>query len=96
MIRQDDHQKHNISKHGNHSIIESSVFYKYYSEFHVKNADFIQYHMSEFEINNIRIEVIIEDLKKHLSRRPLNLRKRSLDISSSKSIVGKYVGFNDV
>ena len=98
MSRHDDQRDSVILEHENQTIGESISQYRYYSEFKAKNSDFIESHLNEFQRHNIKLEVMIDNLKKYMSRRrPSGTIKRSLNAAiPTKSIVGKYVGFNDV
>jgi len=94
-IRQ-DHDQMNCTnnEYANQTINYSVVKYKYYSEFKVLSGEAVESQMNNFEKYSIKLAVMIEDVKKHLSQRKYG--KRSSVLSPIKSILGKYVGFNDV
>lgn len=60
------------------------------------NAELID--ANEFKKHRVTLEVLIGDVDKHLSggRKKAVKSTRSVDLKEPKTIVGKYVGFNDV
>jgi hypothetical protein len=91
-----------INKNTNYNVITSfnqSSFsdYKYYAEFKITDSKIIETNRQKLEKYRIKLETLIDDVRKHLEKQPISREKRGInDLVKQSDVVGKYAPVNSV
>lgn len=74
--------------------------YKYFTEFRVKDLDFIKNNKNILDNNDIRFELLLDNLyEANISKNPIKLeraKRATRPESITKRVVGRYASYNDV
>lgn len=78
--------------------------YKYYAEFKINNLNEWKFTQKTMENRNIKLQVLVDDVKKYLRGIQLKKIKREVNETETKNkylnlrskVIGKYASYNDI